>query len=221
MSGEWEWWHLCRFSILVYISNMGSGANGNLWARNGNIFLHNMRMMRIDAHWCASADTSAWPALRRWRIQESTQECVLNQGVETYFWDVCSIVLWGWKLGLDGLETVWGVWNQARSFGNSILNILLFWKISIRRLVPKLYFSRVSIRSHQKTPHEGGGRGGHFPIVKKCRCDCLMCAALLDCCCDCLIFVARFNCSLFFCIVVLELQTRPYLRNFKFDCWRH
>ena len=26
--------------------------------------------------------------------------------------------------------------------------------------------SRVSIRSHQKTPHEG--RGGHFPIVKKC-----------------------------------------------------
>ena len=89
---------------------------------------------------------------------------------ETYFWDVCSIVLWGWKLGLDGLETVWGVWNQARSFGNSILNILLFWKISIRRLVPKLYFSRISSRSHQKTAHEGGGGGGgHFPIVKKCQ----------------------------------------------------
>ena len=31
--------------------------------------------------------------------------------------------------------------------------------------------SRISIRSHQKTPHEGGGggRGGHFSIVKKCR----------------------------------------------------
>ena len=28
--------------------------------------------------------------------------------------------------------------------------------------------SRISSRSHQKTAHEGGGRGGHFSIVKKC-----------------------------------------------------
>ena len=41
-------------------------------------------------------------------------------------------------MGLDGLETVWGVWNQARSFGNSILIIFLFLKISIGRLVPEL-----------------------------------------------------------------------------------
>ena len=81
---------------------------------------------------------------------------------ETDFWDVCSTVLWGWKLGLDGLETVWGVWNQARSFGNSILNIFLFWKISIRRLVPELVFSG------KKTPHQGGGGGGGpFSFCKK------------------------------------------------------
>ena len=38
------------------------------------------------------------------------------------------------------LETVWCVWNHARSFGNSILIIFLFLKISIGRLVPELVF---------------------------------------------------------------------------------
>ena len=51
---------------------------------------------------------------------------------------------WGFftigKLGLDGLDTVWGVWNQARNSGNSILIIFLFLKISIGRLVPELVF---------------------------------------------------------------------------------
>ena len=42
--------------------------------------------------------------------------------------------------GLDGLETVWCVWNHARSFGNSILIIFLFLKISIGRLLPELVF---------------------------------------------------------------------------------
>ena len=83
---------------------------------------------------------------------------------ETYFWDVCSTVLWGWKLGLDGLETVWGVWNQARSFGFSILIILLFWKISIRRLVPELVLNRT--KKHLMMGGVGRGSGGPFSYCK-------------------------------------------------------
>ena len=73
------------------------------------------------------------------------------------------LVFRGWKSGLDGLETVWGVWNQAKISGNSILNTFLFWKMSIRRRVPELVPDRT-----KKQLVKGGGRGGHFPIVKKC-----------------------------------------------------
>ena len=45
-------------SVEFILVNRGSGSrdlekrskNGNLWVKNGKIFLHNMRMMRIDAH---------------------------------------------------------------------------------------------------------------------------------------------------------------------------
>ena len=38
----------------------------------------------------------------------------------------------------DPLNIVWGVWNQARNSGNSILIIFLFLKTSNRPLEPKL-----------------------------------------------------------------------------------
>ena len=73
--------------------------------------------------------------------------------IQRFFWFRC-------RLGVfDALNMVWGVWNQARTFGNSILIIFLFLKTSNGRPEPKLGQLKVK-RTRQNDASEKIGEAG-------------------------------------------------------------